>query len=138
MNTFSLKLHDPNGFEHIKQVISFVAEDDSGSFGIQANHERFMTSLIFGLARYRCYDEKHENSDWQYLALPGGILYFDHNILTINTRRYLQDDNFERISLALQERLLSEERKLDSMKGSIRHMEKELLKRMWQYDRGQR
>jgi len=136
MNTFSLKLHDTNSFEHIRQVISFVAEDESGSFGIQANHARFMTSLIFGLARYRCHDENHSNSDWQYLALPGGILYFDNNTLTINTRRYLRDDNFERISLALQERLLSEERKLDSMKGSIRNMEKELLKRMWQSDRG--
>lgn len=136
MNTFSLKLHDSNSFEHIKQVISFVAEDESGSFGIQANHARFMTSLIFGLARYRCHDEYHSHSDWQYLALPGGILYFDNNTLTINTRRYLRDENFDRISLALQERLLSEERKLDSMKGSIRHMEKELLKRMWQYDRG--
>jgi len=136
MKTFSLKLHDTNGSEHIQQVISFVAEDDSGSFGIQACHARFMTSLTFGLARYRCHNDNREHSDWQYLALPGGILYFDNNTLTISTRRYLRDDDFERISQALQERLLSEEHKLDSMKGSIRHMEKELLKRMWQYDRG--
>lgn len=135
MNSFSLNLHDSNGSEHISGVTSFVAEDDSGSFGIQAHHTRFMTSLNFGLARYRCSTDINNKGKWQFLALPGAILYFDRNTLTINTRRYLRDDDFERISQALQERLLSEERKLDSMKGSIRHMEKELLKRMWQFDR---
>ncbi len=135
MKTFSLHLYDTSGFEHINNVISFVAEDNSGSFGLQANHARFMTSLIFGLARYRLNDSDHKGGLWQYLALPGGILYFDNNSLFINTRRYLRDDNFERISLALQERLLSEEQQLDSMKGNIRHMEEELLKRMWQLGR---
>jgi len=131
MNTFSLQLHDARGFEHIKHVTSFVAEDDSGSFGLQAHHARFMTSLKFGLARYRLKD----NGNWQYLALPGGILYFEHNTLFVNTRRYLRDDNLERISLALQERLLAEERELGAMKGNIRHMEEELLKRMWKFGR---
>lgn len=131
MNTFSLQLHDARGFERIEHVTSFVAQDDSGSFGLQAHHARFMTSLIFGLARYRLND----NNIWQYLALPGGILYFEHNTLYVSTRRYLRDDNLERISLALQERLLSEERELSSMKGSIRHMEEELFKRMWQFGR---
>jgi len=136
MKTFSLHLHDTSGFEHINNVTSFVAEDNSGSFGLQANHARFMTSLIFGLARYRLNDSDQGGVLWQYLALPGGILYFDNNSLFINTRRYLRDDNFERISLALQERLLFEEQQLNSMKGNIRHMEEELLKRMWQLGRG--
>ncbi len=136
MKTFSLHLHDTIGFEHINNVTSFVAEDNSGSFGLQANHARFMTSLIFGLARYRLNDSDQGGVLWQYLALPGGILYFDNNSLFINTRRYLRDDNFERISSALQERLLFEEQQLNSMKGNIRHMEEELLKRMWQLGRG--
>lgn len=131
MNTFSLQLHDARGFERIEHVTSFVAQDDSGSFGLQAHHARFMTSLIFGLARY-CLND---NNIWQYLALPGGILYFENNTLYVITRRYLRDDNLERISLALQERLLSEERELSTMKGSIRHMEEELFKRMWQFGR---
>ena len=131
MNTFSLQLQDARGFEHIKHVTSFVAQDDSGSFGLQAHHARFMTSLIFGLARYRLND----SDIWQYLALPGGILYFENNTLFVSTRRYLRDDNFERISLALQERLLSEELELGAMKGNIRHLEEELLKRMWKFGR---
>ena len=86
MKIFSLHLYDTSGFEHINNVASFVAEDNSGSFGLQANHARFMTSLIFGLARYRLNDPDHEDGLWQYLALPGGILYFENNILFINNK----------------------------------------------------
>ncbi len=50
---------------------SFIGEDASGSFGLQAGHARFMTILEFGLARFRTAE-----ADWQYLALPGALLYF--------------------------------------------------------------
>ena len=35
---------------------------------------------------------------WQYLACPGGVLNFADNQLTVNTRRYLRDDDYQRIS----------------------------------------
>ncbi len=38
-------------YERIDDVSSFVGEDDSGSFGLLARHDRFMTVLDFGLAR---------------------------------------------------------------------------------------
>ena len=80
MKTFELILQDATQTDKIEGVSSFVGEDVSGSFGILAGHARMMTSLIIGLARFRQGDRS-----WQYLALPGGLLYFAENILTVST-----------------------------------------------------
>ena len=130
MNTFQLTLRDATRTERFENVSTFVGEDASGSFGIQANHERLMASLVFGLARFRLPDQ-----EWQYLAMPGALLYFVNNELTINTRRYLIDADYQRISTALQEQLLEEEKTMKSMKDSLHHMEEEVLKRMWELGR---
>ena len=53
MNTFSLHLQSATQYEHIEGVSSFVGEDESGSFGIRAHHERMTTALSYGLARYQ-------------------------------------------------------------------------------------
>lgn len=130
MKTFTLALHDATHFEEIREVASFVGEDASGSFGILAGQARMMTSLIIGLARFRIGE-----STWKYLALPGAVLYFHDNVLTLNTRRYLLDDDYMRISQALQEQLLAEEETLHTMKQSLHHMEEEVLKRLWELTR---
>lgn len=130
MNTFSLQLRDATHSEHFAQVSAFVAEDTSGSFGICAHHGRLMAAPVFGLAKFRVAD-----AAWQYLAMPGALLYFINNELTINTRRFLIDSDYQRISTALQEQLLSEEENLKSMKDSLHRMEEEVLRRMWELDR---
>ena len=130
MKTFTLALHDATRSEEIAEVISFVGEDASGSFGILPGHARFMTSVVVGLARFRL-----SRGSRQYLALPGAVLYFYDNRLTISTRRYLLDDDYKRISRVLQEQLLAEEEKLYSIKQSLHQMEKEVLKRLWEMGR---
>ncbi len=130
MKTFTLALHDATRSEEIRDVTSFVGEDASGSFGILAEHARMMTSLIIGLARFRIGE-----GTWRYLALPGALLYFHDNVLTLSTRRYLLDDDYMRISKALQEQLLAEEEKLHTMKESLHHMEEEVLNRLWKIGR---
>nr|WP_295797693.1 F0F1 ATP synthase subunit epsilon [uncultured Microbulbifer sp.] len=116
--------------QQIGGVASFVGEDASGSFGILAGHERAITVLLFGLARFRQVD-----SDWQYLALPGGLLYFVDNHLKICTRHYLIDSDYERISETLQRQLVAEERELTKMKESLRRMEESVLRRLWELGR---
>jgi F-type H+-transporting ATPase subunit epsilon len=111
--------------EEMAGVTSFVGEDASGSFGILAGHARTMASLIIGLARYRVGE-----GAWQYLAFPGAVLYFHHDVLTLNTRRYLQDSDYMRISQALQRQLLAEEEDLHTLKESLHRMEEEVLKRL--------
>jgi len=130
VRTFVLHLQDATRYERIEGVNSFVGEDASGSFGLLAGHARFMTALLFGLARFRV-----EGRAWQYLALPGALLYFVDNTLTISTRRYLRDENYQRISAALSEQLLAEEENLRDMKEQLRRMEQEMLRRLWQMRR---
>jgi F-type H+-transporting ATPase subunit epsilon len=127
LNGFALNLLDPGQSERIEGVASFVGEDATGSFGILSGHARFMTVLSFGLARFREID-----GPWQYLAVPGALLYFVDDMLYITTRYYLRDMDFERISRVLEERTVAEERELRAVKESLRCMEEELFRRMWE------
>jgi len=131
MRGFTLELHDATHTQCIADVASFVGEDASGSFGLQSGHARFMTTLAFGLARFRL-----QRGEWQYLAMPGAVLYFSAGRLWIGTRRYLLDSDYMRISSLLQEQLLAEEQALHETKVSLRRMEEELLRRLWQLGLG--
>lgn len=132
MKPIVLHLQSTTQYEQIDGVTSFVGEDRSGKFGILPGHARMITSLIFGLARYRTGDDV-----WHYLALPGALLYFVDNRLTINTRRYLSDTDYNRISSALEEKLRMEEEKLRGLKESLHHLEAEMLKRLQRMERGE-
>jgi len=130
MSDFELIINDASRGQRFDGVSSFVGEDASGSFGLLAGHSRMMTTLVFGLARFRIGE-----GPWQYLALPGAVLYFVDNALYISTRRYIIDEDYVRISTALQEQLLKEEQALKRMKTSLHQMLGELLKRMWEIGR---
>lgn len=126
MKVFKLRLQDATNCEEIADVTSFVGEDDTGNFGLQAGHARFMTILSIGIARYRI-----GRGRWKYLAVPGAVIYFHNNILTLCTYRYQLDDDYMRISLALQQQLLAEEEKLQTLKESLHHMEEVVFKQLW-------
>jgi len=130
VKTFTLMLQDATRGERIADVTSFIGEDASGSFGILAGHARLITSLVIGLARFRVGD-----GAWQYLAVPGAVLYFRDNLLTVSTRRYLLDQDYLRISQALHQQLMSEEEQLRGMRESLRRMEEQVLKRLWEMGR---
>jgi F-type H+-transporting ATPase subunit epsilon len=130
LKTFTLNLLDTTQSASIADVASFVGEDITGNFGIQAGHARFMTVLVTGLAKFRV-----NAANWQYLALPGGVLYFCNNVLTISSRRYLLDDDYEHIREAMQQQLLIEENRLRSIKESLHKMENELLRQLWELGR---
>lgn len=125
MNGFTLTLFDTTRELRIEGVTSFMGEDASGSFGILPNHARFMTVLVFGLARFR-----QQENHWQYLALPGGVLYFKDNELTLSTRHFLLDTDFEQITAALEQELAVEEQKLRVTRISLLQMEQALFKRI--------
>ena len=128
--SYSIHLLSADGCDRIDGVTSFVGEDDSGSFAVRPGHARFITALVFGLARFRV-----DGEPWRYLALPGGLLYFDHNILSVATRRYVVDSDYERIADVLSEQLLKEEEDLRAMKRSLERMEEEVMRRLWQVRR---
>lgn len=130
MKPFRLRLLDATATKLVDDLISFVGEDASGSFGILAGHRRMMTLLLPGLARYRI-----EGQPWIYLAHPGALLYFNDNLLTLSTRHYLLDEDYTRINRALHEQLLAEEEKLIGIKQSLRHMEQWVMRKLWEMGR---
>lgn len=129
MSTFALHLQDVAQTIHVPDVVSFVGQDAGGGFGVLARHERMMTSLAYGLARYRTADER-----WHYLVMPGGLLYFLDNELFIATRRFFLDDDAERILGELERRLRDEEEELRLLKQNLEHLEQEMLRRMWRME----
>ena len=130
MKSFVLHLQDATHYELIDQVTSFVGQDDSGLFGILADHARMMTVLAFGLARYRTTDER-----WHFLAVPRGLLYCVNNNLYLSARRYIRDDEYVRISQALEKQLVTEETALRTIKDSLQKLEEEMFKRLWRMGR---
>lgn len=132
MKPFTLVVQDAMHVERFDQVTSFVGWDDSGSFGLLADHGRFMTVLSWGLARFQTMD-----GAWHYLALPGGLISFKENTATISTRRFLRDDNADRIAQALEEQLSVEEESLQAMKQSLSRLEEEMFKRLWRMGPGE-
>lgn len=132
MKSFVLHLQDATHYERIDDVASFVGQDDSGLFGILADHARMMTVLAFGLARYRTRDDR-----WHFLAVPRGLLYWADNNLYLSARWYIRDDEYARISLALEEQLVAEETALRHVKESVHRLEEEMFKRLWRMGRGE-
>lgn len=132
MNTFVLHLQEATRTERIPGVVSFVGSDRSGQFGIQANHERVMTVLGLGLARFR-----GEEGPWQYVGLAGGLLYFVENALFVCTTRYLRDEHRERLARALDEELRREHVQLQESRESMQRLEEEMLRRLWRMPGGE-
>ena len=104
-----------------------------GWLGVWTAAIQIAVALVFGLARYRV-----NAGAWQYLALPGALLYFVENRLEITSRRYLRDENYERINKRLDEQLRAEESELRATKESLHRMEEEFFRRVWEMRRERR
>jgi F-type H+-transporting ATPase subunit epsilon len=126
MNTFILHVLSADHTERIEDVTSFVGEDATGSFGLLPHHARFMTTLVFGLARYR-----QRDGTWHYLACPGALVYFVDNALFLSTRHYVRGDDYQRMAQEVQAQLVQEEATLAAMRHSLRHLEEALVQRLW-------
>lgn len=131
MNAFTLHLLDARRSERIAGVVSFVGEDRTGQFGIQARHEPFMTLLGFGLARFR-----REGGPWEYLGLPGGLLHMTGPLLRLCTTHYLRDTRRQRLVEALETELRREQALRLEFRGSLRRLEDEMLRRLWRMSHG--
>ncbi len=128
---FSLILRDPTHVVRRDDVVSFVGADTSGSFGILAGHERFLTSLRLGLARFRTTDDDAVT----YLALASGLLAFEDNTATICSQHFFLDRDRDRIAQALEGEIKREEADLREMHTLARNLEREMLRRLWELGR---
>jgi len=130
VKTFLLYLQSAGQYEKVEDVVSFVGSDATGTFGLLASHERMMTILGFGLARFRLSD-----GSWRYIALPGGVLYFVKDELFISTHRYIHSNDYNVVAAAISDILAKEEETLRDFKSSISRMEQEMTRRLWQLQR---
>lgn len=132
MKTFVLELQSCSRSEEIVDVISFVGEDASGSFGIMAGHDWMMTSLQFGLSWFR-----HNNGEIEYLAMPGGLLHFINNRLLINTRSYLRSFNYQEIAASLDQKLNEENQNISELKNILHNLDKGILEHLLEMKRAE-
>lgn len=125
MNTFSVEITSEDTAETIEAVESFVGVDESGSFGILAGREPLVTALSWGLCRLRTAGDIVE-----FLALPGGILSFENNVLHLATQHYLRAEDSSTILEELDERMRSELEDRRAMREMLRNLDRELLRRL--------
>ncbi|WP_022948557.1 ATP synthase F0F1 subunit epsilon [Methylohalobius crimeensis] len=135
--TFILHLQGATQSDRIEGVVSFWGKDASGAFAIWPGHVRMLTVLELGLARFRC-----EEGSWEYLALPGAVLYFvpdessrSGGQLFLSCRKFVRGRNLETIEQALETQISEEERQFKDIKTSLRKMEEAMFKRLWQLGR---
>ena len=133
MKTFRLNLMSMTRSESIQDVVRFTGRDAAGSFGILANASRRMTVLVFGLAHFQ-----NAAGQAEYLALPGGLLYFSENELHITTTTFVRSAGLEEVSAALDRQLRQEEAELHEIKQSLRRLDEEVMKRMYELKRNPR
>lgn len=127
MKTFTLELLSPTSAELLNNVVSFVARDSSGSFGILPDARRRIAALSYGLAVARFADGRVE-----YLGLPGGLLYFLNNRLQITCESFVRDSNSEKITEVLQQKRKKDENAVSEIKRSLHRLDEEILRRLSQ------
>jgi F-type H+-transporting ATPase subunit epsilon len=106
-------------------VQAFAGKDASGRFGILAHHVRFMTVLVHGLARLRLAD-----GAVRYVALPGGVMRFADNVLTLGARHWLMGDDPQQLVTALSEQVAEDARRMAHTLQHLRRLEADLLQRL--------
>ena len=131
---FCLEVYDSRQLTRVEDVCQFVGEDASGCFGLMANHQRFMTTLEIGLARFQL---GRTDADWEYLAFPGALLAFEHNVLTIIARRFWRHADFDQISRILDEHLMRDEQASRQLRLSLAKIEENMLLRIWELKKHQ-
>jgi F-type H+-transporting ATPase subunit epsilon len=118
---FSLVLLDGQQVVRIDDVVSLVAEDASGQFGVQPGHAAMLTVLEPGLFRYR----RSGQPQWTYGASVGGLLSCmaetSRSEVRIVSRRFLQGAQAESLQAQLDELLQRESSlRLTSREGQAR------------------
>ncbi|MQM31911.1 MAG: hypothetical protein CRU78_15905 [Candidatus Accumulibacter phosphatis] len=125
MNCFALHLHDSHGGDRFDDVVQFIAADGSGSFGILAGHARMLAVLRYGLARF-----VDSAGRWHFLSLPGGVMSFADNRLTLATVRYFLGDERAGICRQLEDEMARLDSDVHSSRATLTEIEHALLRRL--------
>lgn len=125
MKNFALTLLDSRGSQHFDKIVQFIGADAGGSFGIMAGHIHTIAMLRYGLARFSAV-----NGDWHYLALPGGVLRFADNHLTVTTVRYFLGDDRDEICQLLADEMAQIDSEVHTARATLSEIERSLVRRL--------
>jgi len=123
--TLQLALLDAGGGERFERVRQFVGADASGAFGILAGHAPLVAALRYGLARF-----EDDSGRWHYVALPGGILRFAGNTLTVATVRYFRGDDADVLVDRLAAELARDDSELSAARQTLAKIDRSLMRRL--------
>ena len=130
MATFRLLLNDMSQALQFDDVISFVGRDASGSFGLQAGHEAFVTCLQPGLARFRDQQEQ-----WHYIAQPGAVVLFQNNQLHLSATQMLVSSDRDSLVAKMDAQWRAVDQQLGTAKLNITQVEQALARKLWELNR---
>ena len=129
--TLSLWLQDGQANHRIEDVVSLMAGDTSGQFGILPQHADLITVLEPGLFRYR---QAEQPAQWRYGASTGGVLYCQRQggttVVRIVSRRFLLDEQPDALLTALSSMLEAEASLRVSTRDQVGKLDLALYKRM--------
>ncbi|MBU1363542.1 MAG: F0F1 ATP synthase subunit epsilon [Gammaproteobacteria bacterium] len=125
MKTFALILLDSAGAERFEHVRQFVGADGSGAFGILGGHESMVVALRYGLARF-----EDAGGAWHYIALPGGILRFKGNTLSVVAVRYFLGDEPGVLVERLAAELARDDSELGAARQTLAKIDRSLIRRL--------
>lgn len=125
MKSFVLTLLDTRGSVRFDEVTQFIGADADGSFGILAEHIHTVVLLRYGVARF-C----DRAGAWHYLTLPGGVLRFIDNQLTVTTVRYFLGDDPNEICQRLVDEMAQTDSEVHTVRVTLSEIEHMLVRRM--------
>lgn len=93
---FPIKIFTPAQTILDEEILSLIAEDRSGYFGIEAGHINFLTVLTPTILRYRTSGKKEH-----FIAINGGILKVENGAVTIAVREAVAGEDMGRLEETL-------------------------------------
>lgn len=129
MSTFGLALLDSHGENRFARVRQFVGADASGVFGILPGHGAMVAVLRYGLARFL-----DDTGAWHYAALPGGVLRFSNNALSIMAVRYFLGDEPGALVDHLASEMARDDSELSTARQTLAKIDRSLLRRLADMD----
>lgn len=136
--TMVLELLDARRSTLVKDIISVIAEDATGQFGLLPGHEPVLTVLEPGILRFR---QRKTGDDWHFAACTGGMLRSNASPgqplhVQIVSRRFLFNDDPDSLQAQLQALRLQEGRARQSSRGTTEQMDRSLYQRLQELAEG--
>ena len=90
-----------------------------------AGHEHMVSVLRYGLVRFIDSEGK-----WRYASLPGGVLRFADNQLTVATVRYFLGEDRDKIVAQLEDEMARTDSDINTARATLAEIEHSLVKRL--------